>query len=199
MRDYFIVFIIVASVPIGLLRPYLGFLAYCWVSYMYPHMLAWSFAQNFPGAKLTAITAITSTLFNREGSLSPLGKRESIAMLLFWAMITISTALAVYPSAAWLRWQDVSKLIVMGLLAAVLLNSQQRIKYFLLLVAFSIGFYGIKGGIFSVKSGGDAMIWGPGTSIISSNNSIGFALNMCLPILWFLAKEERGILRRILE
>ena len=38
-------------------------------------------------------------------------------------------------------------------------------------------------------------MWGPGDSIIGANNAIGLALNMCLPMLWYLAKGEKS--RRI--
>src|SRR5262249_21277881 len=73
-----------------------------------------------------------------------------------------------------------------------------KIRYFFLTIAFSLGFYGFKGGIFSLATGGQFMVLGPGTSIIAANNSIGLALNMVLPFLWYLGREVRGYLKLVL-
>src|SRR5262249_39787614 len=99
---------------------------------------------------------------------------------------------------AWIRWQDVSKLIVMGLLTSILLTDKSRMRYFFLVIALSLGFYGAKGGLFSLMTGGAFVVWGPSTSILGGNNNIGLALNMTLPFLWYLAHEERGYLKIIL-
>jgi len=199
MRDYLVVFIIAASLPVAFLRPYYGILVYAWISYMYPHLLAWSFAQQFPGAKLTAIAVLAGTFFTREGDNRPLFTRESVAMMLVWGTFTISTIFAFHPVESWDKWQDVSKVILMALLTSTLLTSEKRLNYFLLVVALSLGFYGAKGGVFSFRSGGEHRVWGPPPSIIADNNAIGLALNMSLPILWYLAKAESGYRKRILQ
>lgn len=192
MRDYLIVSVVLASLPIGLVRPYYGLLVYAWISYMNPHMLAWSFAQSFPVAKIAAISTVAGLIITRSADTSPIRYRETIVMALMWCMFTVSTLLAVNPTEAWPQWQDTSKLIVMAVIASMLLTSRERIRYFLLVIALSIGFYGFKGGLFSVMGRGEGMVWGPGNSIIAGNNNIGLALNMCLPLLWYLASEEQG-------
>jgi probable O-glycosylation ligase (exosortase A-associated) len=81
----------------------------------------------------------------------------------------------------------------------MLLRDRQRIRLFLLVIAFSVGFYGFKGGLFGLATGGTQMVMGPGDSIIGANNAIGLALNMCLPLLWYLAREESGWCKRFLQ
>jgi putative inorganic carbon (hco3(-)) transporter len=120
-------------------------------------------------------------------------------MLMLWIAFTISSTFAFYPTQAWYRWQDASKLIAMSILASMLLTNRERIRQFLLVIALSIGFYGFKGGLFGITTGGTQMVLGPGTSIIGANNNIGLALNMCLPLLWYLAREEKGWRKRILQ
>jgi len=87
----------------------------------------------------------------------------------------------------------------MALVTSMMLSDQKRIRYFLLLVALSIGFYGLKGGLFSLLTGGQHTVWGPGNSVLGANNSIGLALNSALPVFWYLAQEENGWLKRILQ
>src|SRR5438309_1521559 len=178
MRDYLVIAAVLASLPIGLFRPFYGLLAYAWISYMYPHELAWSFAQTFPVAKLSALSVIGGLLFAPTGNFAAIRQKENIAMLLLWATFTLSSVYAIYQDRAWAHWQDSSKLIVMSLLASMMLKDRQRIRLFLLVVAFSIGFYGFKGGLFGLATGGSQMVMGPGDSIIGANNNIGLALNM---------------------
>jgi len=195
MRDILVVGLIAASLPVGLIRPYYAMLTYAWISYMYPHMLAWGFARTFPGARLTALSAIAGVVITRSGDTAVLRQRENVAMMLLWCVFTVTTLVALNPVEAWPQWQDASKLIVMGLVASVLLTDHNRLRCFLLVVALSLGFYGFKGGIFSIATGGQQMVYGPGTSMIAANNSIGLALNMCLPVLWYTAHEEKRYLK----
>ena len=49
-------------------------------------------------------------------------------------------------------------------------------------MALSIGFFGVKGGIFTVVGGGENMVWGPPGSFIEGNNELALALIMVLLI-----------------
>src|SRR5215813_7471778 len=117
MRDYLLVGFVVASAPVGLLVPYYTLLVYSWISYMYPHMYAWSFGQTFPSAKLMAAATIGGLFIKRDGDISPLRRPEIIAMMLLLVCFTISTIFAVYPADAWDRFKDVSKLIIIALVS----------------------------------------------------------------------------------
>ncbi len=199
MRDYLLISIVLASLPIGLFRSFYGLLVYAWISYMYPHELTWSFAKTLPFAKLSALSVMGGLPFTPSLNFAALCQRENISMLLLWGTFTFSSIFAIYPDRAWASWQDVSKLIVMSLLASMLLRDRAQIRLFLLVIAFSLGFYGLKGGAFALATGGTQMVLGPGDSIIGANNAIGLALNMCLPLLWYLARDETGWRKRALQ
>src|SRR5437764_4357923 len=108
MRDYLIITVVLASLPVGLFRPFYGLLVYAWISYMYPHELAWSFAQTFPMAKLSALSVMGGLLFAPTGRFATIRQKENIAMLLLWCTFTISSVFATYPDRAWYHWQDTS-------------------------------------------------------------------------------------------
>jgi probable O-glycosylation ligase (exosortase A-associated) len=57
-------------------------------------------------------------------------------------------------------------------------------------IALSLGFYGLKGGIFAIVTGGNYIVWGPENSFLEANNTIGLALNMNIPVLLYLLKIE---------
>src|SRR5215470_2242643 len=150
MRDYLLASIILASVPVGLIRPYYGVLIYAWFSYMYPHLLTWSFARTLPIAKLAGISTLIGVTLQGTADSRPLRQRENILMIVLWLIFTLSSSFAFYPDEAWLKWQEVSKMVLMALLTSTMLTEPKRLWYFFLVVAFSLGFYGIKGGIFGL-------------------------------------------------
>ena len=53
-------------------------------------------------------------------------------------------------------------------------------------LAGSIGFYGVKGGLFTIATGGGYRVWGPYGSYIYGNNEIALALAMTIPLMQFL-------------
>src|SRR6185369_4523999 len=118
MRDILIVSIVLAGLPIGLFRPYLGLLMYAWISYMNPHMYAWSFGQTFPVAKISALSVFGGYIFSGFGNVGIVRHRENLLMLLLLMVFTVSTLGAIYPNEAFVRWMDVTKLIVMSLMAS---------------------------------------------------------------------------------
>jgi putative inorganic carbon (hco3(-)) transporter len=199
MRDYLLAVFLLASVPVGLVRPFYGLLVYAWVSYMYPQMYMWSFAQYLPGAKLMAGATIAGAVIKGDIDVAPLRRPEMVAMMLLLLCFSVSTVLSTNPELAWPKWQEVSKVVVMGLVSSVFLTTQRRLRLFLIVVAFSLGFYGVKGGLFSVITGGTNMVGGAGTSVLAANNAIGLALNMALPLMWYLAQEEQGWMKRFLQ
>src|SRR5437016_7497931 len=127
MRDYLVVSIVLASLPIGLLHPYYGLLVYSWISYMNPHKLAWTFAQFFPVGKLSALSAVIGVALHHDWDLTPLKKRENVLMVLLFLTFGISTVFAVYQDAAISKLQDVGKIFLMSVLTAILLTDRRRV------------------------------------------------------------------------
>lgn len=74
----------------------------------------------------------------------------------------------------------------MTLVAILALNTEREIKAFAWVIALSLGFYGFKGGIFTLMSGGTNHVLGPHGTYISDNNTLALALITTLPIIWYL-------------
>ena len=54
----------------------------------------------------------------------------------------------------------------------------------------SLGFYGVKGGIFTILKGGAYRVQGPGGTFIAGNNEIALALVMAIPLIRYLHLQE---------
>lgn len=191
MRDFILFGIMFGLLPFCFLRPWIGVLVFSWISYMNPHRFTWGAAYDFPFAKIAAVATILGLLFTRDRM--PLPKtRETVLIILLGIYFTFTNFFAFYPEAAWIQWEKVIKILIMTLVTMTLINDQRKLKYFIMIIAFSIGFLGIKGGIFSLVTGGEHMVLGPRGSFFYDNNDMALALNMLLPMLFYLAKDENN-------
>lgn len=68
-------------------------------------------------------------------------------------------------------------------------NSEKETKAFPWILGLSLGFYGFKGGIFTLASGGKSHVFGPEGSYITDNNCLALALITTLPLIWYLQTQ----------
>lgn len=205
MRDVILVAIILGSVPICFISPYFGVLMWYWVSYFNPHRFTWSFAYNFPIALAVAVPTLAGTLFAKR-SLRSLLTRETFLLLALWLWFGITYIhaqsvpfFAMHMDDAGYEMSHVSKILLMSFVMIAVITTKQRLRGVLLVSAGSLGFLAIKATIFGLRTSGEARAWGPPDSFLADNNAFALALNMSLPLLFFLARQEPNRwVRRIL-
>ncbi|NWG32792.1 MAG: putative O-glycosylation ligase, exosortase A system-associated, partial [Rhodocyclaceae bacterium] len=191
MRDLILFGIIFSLLPFCFFRPWMGILFFSWIGYMNPHRFTWSAAYDFPFAKIVAIVTVAGLFFTRDKQ--PLPKtRETILIILLGIYFTFTNFFAFYPDKAWTQWEKVIKILIMTLVTMVLVNDRKKLKYLIMVIAFSIGLLGIKGGIFSLFTGGEHRVYGPEGSFFWDSNDMALALNMTLPMLFYLAKDKEN-------
>ena len=66
------------------------------------------------------------------------------------------------------------------------MNTRERLHAFIWVVVVSLGFYTVKGGLFTIVSGGGSLVLGPPRSQFADNNSMSRIVVMSLPLLYFL-------------
>jgi len=190
MRDIAVTLVILASLPFILWRPWYGILVWSWLGFMNPHRLAWGFATTLPLAMVVALTTMVALLLSREKR-NFMWTREMALILIFLCWMVVTTTFSMYPWLAWDQFIKVSKIFLMIFVAAILINSAERLQALVLVIALSIGFYGVKGGIFTVVHGGVYAVRGPPGTFIDGNNEIGLALAMTIPLLYWLARHAK--------
>lgn len=189
MRDYFVTLVVLGSLPFILARPYIGVLMWSWLSYMNPHRLTWGFAYDMPFAKMVAITLFVSLLFGKDVRKPPMYVLTWV-WFIFIGWMCATTATAIFPDFAGEYLSRVLKIQVIILLTMMIMHSRERITMMLWTIYLSIGFFGIKGGVFTIASGGSFRVWGPELSFIEDNNHLAIALLMVLPIGYYLFRQE---------
>lgn len=185
MRDLAVLFVVFAAIPFILRRPWIGILVWSWISYMNPHRLAWGFAYDFPFAQVIAVALFLGLMASKEPKQIP-WKRETVVLLLFTIWMFISVLDAQFPALAWGQWDKVWKIQLITFLTLVLINSRERLQALIWVIALSLAFYGVKGGIFTLSTGGAHRVLGPPESFIGVRGGIALALNMTIPLLRYL-------------
>ncbi|MET0081757.1 MAG: putative O-glycosylation ligase, exosortase A system-associated [Sedimenticola sp.] len=190
MRDILLLLIVFSSIPFILKRPYIGILMFAWISYMNPHRLTWGIAYDFPFAALIlAVTAI-GLLITKDMKKLPSGYFVIYVWIAWAVWMNFTTPFALEPEVAASEWERAVKIQLVSFLTIMLLQSKERLMIFIWVVALSVGFYGIKGGVFTILTQGNYLVWGPEGTFFSGNNGLAIALLMVLPLIRFLQVES---------
>ena len=198
MRDILLTVIVSGFALIALARPFVGILLFTWLGFFYPQSYTWGFGRELPFSQIGAIATIAGYLFSKEAKRFPI-TRESILLLCLWAIFWLSSLFAIYPDQAAFHLIYISKILLMVFLTMSLIKDRFRLEMLLRVIALSIGFVGIKGAAFVIATGGENMVWGPEGSFLEANNSIGLALAMNVPLLYYLWRiETRPWLRKLM-
>lgn len=199
MRDLIITSIVLGSVPFILKRPWIGLLVWAWLSYMNPHRLAWGFAYNLPFVQLIAVATFAGMLFSKEAKRLPLSPVTTL-WLMWVAWMTLTTFVAMNQVDAWPEWERMIKIQIMILVSLMLINDKQKIELLVWTIVVSIGFFGTKGGLFVLATGGSYLVWGPPGSFIEGNNELALALLTIVPLMYYLFQraENKWIKRGML-
>lgn len=190
MRDLIVLAIVFGSLPFCFFRPHIGILVFSWLAYMNPHRLSWGAAVHFPVANYVGLALLLGVPFARDRQSFPV-RRESVLLILLWLLFTLTSFTSVYPDSAWKHWQLVSKILLITVVTIVFFLDRVRLKYLLLTISLSVGFFGIKGAVFTIITGGAHRVYGPQGTFLEDNNDLALALVMVLPILYFLALQQK--------
>lgn len=191
MRDVAVTLLIFGALPLILWRPYIGVLVWSWLSYMNPHRQTWGFAYDMPFAQIVFATLVLSLIFYRERWRLPWS-----GMLLLWVVfivwMTLTTQFAIYPERATNGYNVMIKIQLATWLTMLLINDRERITYLIWVIVGSIGYYSVKGGVFTLLSGGAHRVYGPAQSFLEENNALALATLMTVPLMVYLYRVNAG-------
>lgn len=197
MRDVLLFLAFAALIPAIFKRPVVGALAYAAFSLGNPHRLTFGFAAEFPFAMWLCIATVLAVLISKERKQIPMSP-PVVLLLCFTAWLTITTIFAQVPNAAWREWDRVIKILVMIFVTILTVRTQKDVQALALVVALSLGFWGVKSGVFVLVSGGGEGLRGPRDSFISDNNTLALAMVTVCPLIIALISQAPTIwLKRI--
>jgi probable O-glycosylation ligase (exosortase A-associated) len=185
MRDILLTVFLFGAIPFILWRPTIGVFLWIWVSVMNPHRLTWDFAYDIRWAYYIAAATLAGLFLSRVPRRLPVTP-VTIVLLVMVLWISLTTIFAMDTDVSLEPWKQVIKIQFMVFVAMYLLHSKQHVQVLIWILAGSVGFYGVKGGIFTLWFGGEYRVFGPKASFIEENNALALATIMTIPLLYYL-------------
>ena len=195
MRDLALVTAMLFYVPMSFRYPAAGALCWAWFSIMNPHRQVYGFAFGQPFNSVIAIATLAGWLLSREPKR---WTNDAVPWLLLvlTGWMTLNTAIGVEPSYSWPFWDRVMRILALIFLVFFLFTTKARIHAMVWTIVISLGFYGVKGGVFTIMNGGHAIVYGPPDSVYADNNQLALAIVTEMPLLFYLWRYTKSPLLR---
>lgn len=190
MRDLVLAPILLWIVLQAFKRPWVGVLGWAWLSIMNPHQLSWQL-RSMPVAAAIAGSTLLGLLITKDRK-DFSQSREQIVLMLFMAWITLALPFSMLFEPSYDLWKRVIKIDLMVLVTMAVLHTRRHLLLFVWINVISIGFYGVKGGLFTLATGGSYRVWGPTNTYIEGNNEVALAIVMTIPLMRFLQLQMQG-------
>lgn len=190
MRDIVLLGMFIAIFVMALRRPWVGILGWTWLSIMNPHQLSWALRDLPVAAVIGGATLVGLVVTRDKKDFSQ--SRESIVLILFMVWICVTLPFSMLFDESFPLWKRVMKIDFMILVALVLLHTKRHLILLAWMLVFSIGFYGVKGGAFTLATGGSYKVWGPENTYIEGNNEVALAIVMVIPLMRFVQMQVQA-------
>lgn len=196
MRDLLVAGVVFGLLPFVLRRPFWGILLMAWLGYMNPHRLCYGFVLGLPVVQIVAIVTLIGMFASKEEKRLVWG-REITVLLIFILWMGITTTRAMYLDPAIDQYIKVIKIQILTFMTLLMLTSREKVHMFVWMVVLSLGFYGLKGGVFTIAKGGAYRVQGPDGTFIGGNNELALALVMTIPLMRYLQLHTSNHLMRL--
>ena len=191
MRDVVVAAILLGCVALAVYRPFAGIMLWSWISFMNLHRLTWGFAATQPWALLAFAGTVAGCVMNREPKRLAINA-VTVLLVVFFLCITITSLTAIGTQAVvWDQWERNLKIIVALLLTASMLDSRLRLHAMVWLMVVAVGYFGVRGGMFTLITGGSFIVLGPPDTMIADRNHLAVALLVVLPLMNYLRMHSR--------
>lgn len=184
MRDLVLLILLAGATLASLRKPWIGVMSWTLVSLMSPHTQFGYAAAGWPVA--TGIAACTLVgLFITKEKQNPFMGAPVWLVLAFTLWVTITLPFSIFFDSSYPLWERSMKIFLMLFVTLALITNRPRLDVFIWINVVSLGYYGIKGGIFTIATGGNHRVWGPG-GFIEGNNEVALAVISVIPLMRYL-------------
>lgn len=193
MRDIVIAIFMAVAIPLGIFHPWMGIMNWAFISLASPHRQAYGFIYDAPLAMLTVIATLLGVLFSKDPKrLVIRGAMVWMGLFTVWMLITYPFSLDQGDGYNQEILSKVMKIMFMNFVAIMVIFNRKQIDILIGVCALSLGIYGVKGGIFTLMTGGSFRVQGLGGFLVG-NNEMALALIMIVPLLYYLQQitEQR--------
>ncbi|MBS1809162.1 MAG: putative O-glycosylation ligase, exosortase A system-associated [Acidobacteria bacterium] len=187
MKALLLLGIMVIAVPLAFLSPYVGVLTFISMAITRPH--EWAYVQSAQYSLMVGVATVAGyVVFDMIKRPPKIG--ANIFMLLVWLQTLMGTYFGYNVPNAEIKFIEFTKIIVIGLLISALADSEQKVRWFLIMLVVSVSLVTFKDFVGSIIHFGNVKLTGPGGAF-EDNNDYALLLVMTTPLAYYLAKGEK--------
>lgn len=184
MRDMALLAILATLTVWSLKQPWIGAMAWAWVSLMSPHTQFGYSAAGWPVATGIAACTLVGLVAARDKQ-NPFVGGAVWCLLAFMIWISVTLPFSIYFDASYGLWERSLKIFFMIFVTLALITDRRKLNVFIWVNVLSLAYYGVKGGLFTIATGGNYRVWGPG-GFIEGNNEVALAVITVIPLMRYL-------------
>ncbi|MEM8987216.1 MAG: putative O-glycosylation ligase, exosortase A system-associated [Pseudomonadota bacterium] len=169
-------------------RPLVGVFSYTIFSVMAPQMSVWG-EPSLPYIMLLAVATVIGFVFTK-GPKFPPNTAAMVFMIALFAWIAITTQFAIFPDQAQKHLTLTSKMMMMTILMATLVNTRDRQHALVWVFMIAVGYHIAWAALTGVASGGNGIVMGDFSTQFKSSNPFSRVAILAVPMLYILYKTS---------
>lgn len=185
MRDALLLLFLGVTMMAAIRYPFAAVLLWAWFTLAAPQTGAYG-AAALPLNVPIALLALASIVYH--GDIFRLRISSQLIFLVgFLAWLFVSQAASLAPDVSAIPFDNFWKVMLFVTLCAVATTDRLRFTALLWVLVMVMGFYGAKGGLYTILTFGQGMYFGMPNTLLGDNNHMGIALATSLPLFLFVA------------
>lgn len=186
MRNLVVTAFMAIILPLAVAHPWMGIMGWTFVSLASPHRQTYGFIYDAPVGMMIALATLIGILISKDPKrLVMNGPMSWMAVFTVWMLITYPFSLDQFSGENEILLYKVLKIMFMNFVAVAVIHTRKQVDILIGVCALSLGIYGLKGGIFTLLTGGSFRVQGLGGFLVG-NNEMALALIMIVPLLYYL-------------
>lgn len=188
MRDALLLLFVIVALAGALRFPFAGVLLWAWFSLMTPHQLAY----GVYGLQLNLIVAaVTLVALGAHGWFGRFRfDMSTVLIVAFAGLLLISQLFSLDPKNSGQYVDRFLKILLFAVLCVQTANTKLRLHALVWMLVVSIGYFGVKGALFTIVTLGRYHVFGPPNTVLEDNNQLGIALASILPLILYLRGQS---------
>ncbi|MBI3817888.1 MAG: putative O-glycosylation ligase, exosortase A system-associated [Planctomycetes bacterium] len=190
-RDIIVTLVVLGSLPFAFRRPFVGLIVFSWLAYMRVQDLCWAFARTMRFSYYIAIAMFAGfIIFEKKKIFTPDFRLALFLVLTGIVSLSVVTTRYEVTATTIQYYMEFLKIMAVSIFTVAIVDNSEKLRILLWTIALSLGFFGIKSGLWGILTGGGRQILrGPG-GMLQDNNDFSLALTMNLPFLFYLGLSE---------
>jgi probable O-glycosylation ligase (exosortase A-associated) len=191
MRDLLLVGFLFVAIFYAFRRPYIGVAAWAWIALMAPAEWAFGFSSSFRlNLTIVVVTMVSYLLVEKNKRINISGLSLWVLLFGFWTLVTTVFNLNSDPSWVWAYWNQFWKILLLFLFITIAITKRLHIDTLVWAIVLAISAYAAMEAVKFILSGGGHQISGR-AGIIKDRNDFAVAVNMCIPLIIYLAQTTK--------